>query len=183
MEERIEKLIREEHELHPVAELIDFYKLFFQASCGPGHLVENRDRASRFLHEELQETLDNHEPLVQDISLGENDYCRVDLKVIQNGLITEKEFFFAFIKSVPNKIEPAEFPELWPTIESKIKELNIFGPAFIMERKILSAVLGTRKVNHPRHSERFRREYNPHYRLIRKQFIKLSDIKPDYNKR
>jgi hypothetical protein len=179
MEDRIAQLIREEYDLHPAAELVDHYKLFFQACCGPGHLIDDRSEALGCLRAELLQDLDNEEPLIRDISMWDNDYCRVDLKVVKNGMMSEKEFFSLFLDSVSSKILPDRFPEYWPLIESKIKELDIFGPAFITERKTLSAILGEKKDYHPRHSERFRREYNPHYRLIKKKFLSIKTDCPE----
>jgi len=44
-EELIQNAIQEEMQLHPEARLIDIYKLFFQGTFGPGHLIHDKQSA------------------------------------------------------------------------------------------------------------------------------------------
>jgi len=54
--EKINGLIKSEFELHPKAQLIDYYKLFFQGTFGPGHIISNKESAIKFLKNELDES-------------------------------------------------------------------------------------------------------------------------------
>ena len=54
--DKIRKLIKSEFELHPKAQLKDYYKLFFQGTFGPGHIISSRSSARKFLQNELEET-------------------------------------------------------------------------------------------------------------------------------
>ncbi|MBW6516520.1 MAG: hypothetical protein K0B81_07910 [Candidatus Cloacimonetes bacterium] len=167
-------LIKIEYNLHPAAELIDYYKLFYQALYGPGHLITNESEAYSYLHEELLQFQGNQEPYVQDLSLSGNDFCRVNLQVILDKMISEIDYFDLFLQSARDQTSTDGYNKYWYEIEKLIKEIGVLGKVFEEQEKILKSCLDSAVVYSPRHSDIFRQNYNPHYRLIRKIF--LTDI-------
>ena len=51
-EYRIVELASHELDLHPAAQLVDLYKLFYQGTFGPKHIMEDQAVALRFLAED-----------------------------------------------------------------------------------------------------------------------------------
>jgi hypothetical protein len=170
--ERTTELILIEHAVHPRAELIDYYKLFFQAISGPGHLINNAEEARNYLSEEIRVMEDSEEPLFQDISYDGNDFCRVSLQTVRDNLISEKDFFERFFESAMNKLDNISMLNVWVEIEQLIYKLNVVGSGYDFQRKELDTLLKMRETFIPRHSETYRNEYKPHYRLLRNEYLK-----------
>ena len=53
MDNRIVELASHELDLHPEARFDDIYKLFYQGTFGPKHIMEDQEVALRFLAEEI----------------------------------------------------------------------------------------------------------------------------------
>lgn len=167
----VEKLIQQEHNLHPRAELIDYYKLYFQAICGPGHLIENEESAALFLRKELSESRINNEPLFQDISFSGFDFCRVNLKLIRLKLIKEEVFLNLFIESALSSKNRLISQKEWLEIEELIKGIQVIKTGYEKQKQSLNSQISFRQIRIPRHSKVFRITYRPHYRLIRKSLL------------
>ena len=166
----ISDLILSERRIHPVAQLIDYYKIFYQALYGPGHIISDERSARCYLDEELRLFTGNEEPLIQDISYIDNDYCRVNLQVIRLKMITFEEYFQSFLRSVTNERHKEDFFSLWAVIAGIIREMSILGVEFSKQYDDLNLWLQREGDYSPRHSEIYRQAYNPHYRLIRKRY-------------
>ncbi|MBT4575288.1 MAG: hypothetical protein HOB92_02350, partial [Candidatus Cloacimonetes bacterium] len=95
--EEIIKLINSEFTLHPRAQLIDYYKLFFQGTFGPGHIISDKNSVIEFLKNELDKSTIFEEKDYQKISYI-NDFYRVNLNVINEGMISFDDFVDAFLK-------------------------------------------------------------------------------------
>jgi hypothetical protein len=163
--EEIIKLINSEFTLHPRAQLIDYYKLFFQGTFGPGHIISDKNSVIEFLKNELDKSTIFEEKDYQKISYI-NDFYRVNLNVINEGMISFDDFVDAFLKSadIKNKIDYQSWLKEWKSIEKQIMMMNI--PIenvqeqsaglwkFIIDNKLVS------------HSDIYRSTYSPHYRLI-----------------
>ena len=100
-----------ERQLHdyPESTLRDLYKSFFQDRFGPGHIVSDTTAAGNYLRRELAEAAATggyaggyYEP----VGCGEQ-FCRVSLAVIAEGLVSYEHYFDAFMRSV-REIEPVE---------------------------------------------------------------------------
>ena len=160
-----------EFAIHPDAELIDYYKLFFQAIYGPGHLIDSREQARFYLQTELRQFEGNEEPHIQDISYAGRDYCRVNLQVIKKGLIGEDDFLERFINSVRDPNDGTCFIEVWDVLAELIGNLEIPDDDYVQQLAQLQKMLRPGRLLHPSHSYSYKQAYNPHYRLIRKKFI------------
>lgn len=163
--DKIRKLIKSEFELHPKAQLKDYYKLFFQGTFGPGHIISSRSSARKFLQNELEETSIFEERDYQNISYI-NEFYRVNLNVINKGIISFDGFLNAFLKSAEliNKISYEEWIKEWNNIEKQIFMMKI--PIDNIKQRsseLLEIIKNEQLVSH---SNIYRETYSPHYRLI-----------------
>ena len=163
--EKIIKLINSEYELHPKSQLIDYYKLFFQGTFGPGHIILNSSDAKKYLKIELEKSSIFEEQIFQNISYI-NNYYRVNLNVINKGLITFNDFFNTFLSSikVKHKITFSEWSENWKNIEKQVFKLKIPLTNIELQSNQLWEIIKIQKL--VSHSKIYRKTYSPHYRLF-----------------
>lgn len=164
-------LINSEFKLHPKAQLIDYYKLFFQGTFGPEHIISSKSAASKFLQNELDETSVFEKNNFQDISFI-NEMYRVNLSVIKKGIVSINDFFEAFIKSLDlkNKISFKEWLDNWKIIEQQIFSMKISIDNRIQQSAELCEIIKTKQLIS--HSKTYRIKYTPHYRLMNKEEFK-----------
>ncbi|MCD4650469.1 MAG: hypothetical protein K8S56_01580 [Candidatus Cloacimonetes bacterium] len=158
---RIRELIHTEFEYHPEAELIDYYKLFFQGIFGPAHNIEDRVSAKHYLESELSSMTDGYLPLCQEIS---EHFARISLSVVNKGLLSVDELLELFIISSEVRCPAVEWKTEWQRVESIL--LEILPDKFNSQRLEILEIVNASKLVIPRHSEIFRRKYSPHYRVI-----------------
>ncbi len=163
--EKIIKIIKSEFELHPKAQLIDYYKLFFQGAFGPGHIISNKESARQFLKDELKESSVFEKTDFHDISYI-NDFYRVNINVINKGLISFDDYLDAFLKSakLENKINFKYWLISWKYIEQQVLRMDIpFNNIKEQSAELWNIIKNKNLVSH---SEIYRKTYSPHYRLI-----------------
>lgn len=171
--DKITELIKSEFELHPKAQLKDYYKLFFQGTFGPEHIILNESSASNSLQNELEKSSIFEEKDFQNISYI-NEFYRVNLNVINKNKITFDDFLDAFLKSVniENKISYKGWLIDWENIEQQIIIMKI--PIENIEEqstKLWKIIKNKQLISH---SNIYRAAYSPHYRLISsEQFQRL----------
>ena len=171
--DKITELIKSEFELHPKAQLLDYYKLFFQGTFGPGHIISNKSSARKHLQKELEKSSIFEEHDYQNISYIHESY-RVNLNIINDGKISFDDFLDAFLKSAKVEIEISdkEWIEEWKNIEKQILMMKI--PIENIEEqstKLWKIIENKQLVSH---SSIYRTAYSPHYRLISsEQFQRL----------
>ncbi|HNX00926.1 MAG TPA: hypothetical protein PLE74_11995 [Candidatus Cloacimonadota bacterium] len=157
--------------LYPKATLIDYYKLFYQGTFGPGHIIENREIAYKALVQEIKGSSQSELPFVQDISFL-NPYCRVSLEVLEKKMIGEETFMDMLMESckVLRPITAIEWNEAWQEIEEILFQIlpKLYDKKLV---KMLHDEMYGDKIPLFRHSELFRETYKPHYRLIRKDLL------------
>lgn len=156
---------------YPDSELRDIYKSFFQDRFGPGHLIGDTLAARRYLHSELIKMGESSLPYYEPAGAGGN-YYRVSLAVIRDGLITEDEFFKAFMESAGKVTFPtiADWTAEWNDI-LKVIPTNLRN--YDSDKAMIDSVLasGNYAVHH---SRRFNESYHPHYRLIDKSTFRTN---------
>lgn len=176
--EQILTTARQEFELHPKANLRDYYKLFFQAIFGPGHFISNHERTLNFLQQELASATSFEDHLFQKITFV-NTFYRVNLKVVKLKLVCLADFFQGFLKSSSFQASQSfsEWISLWHTIATVLKK----SPLKIADFEEASQQLERNLINNDfviSHSEIYRTTYSPHYRLFtEKEFKKLGIVK------
>lgn len=177
---RIKEYLNYEFQTHPEAQLLDYYKYFSQSAFGPGHIISDYHSAKENLINEVESTAHFDEIMIQKCDYFKPFY-RVNLKLIKDNLIDFDAYFNAFIESasVIEPISEIEFIDEWNVIINVIKmelpnllnitDLNQIN--LMMEKK--------RYLCH--HSEIFKNQYHPHYRLIHQDFLSttLKDLLND----
>lgn len=181
--------LADEKVYHPKACLRDYYKLAFQAVYGPGHLIESKDSADKYLKAELQAIEINEDLTVQDISFNKcrlygeitGNYCRLSLKAISDGIITYNDYLSAFLRSAKNSSEAnscrtsfsdyntEKWLNLWKDTESYLRESKIVKD-FSESETLINGILRNSPVS--RHSDIYRENYHPHYRLMKKSILR-----------
>ena len=171
--DRIAELINSEFNLHPKAQLQDYYKLFFQDAFGPGHIIKDKTSAEKYLRIELEEASNFEEKDFQNIS-STNSFYRVNINVINKELISFENLLDAFIKSakIENEISSKEWLEEWGNIEQQILLMKI--PMENIEKQSTELWKIIRSEQLISHSSIYRKTYSPHYRLINaEQFSRI----------
>lgn len=150
---------------YPESTLQDVYKSFFQDRFGPGHLISDTTAAREYLHRELMEMCETAMPYYEPVGAGEH-YYRVSLAVIKDGLVSENDFFDAFIESAGKVTFPSvkEWANEWAEI---LKAVPADIENYSADKAMIDSVLGEGKYA-VHHSRRFNQAYHPHYRLIDK---------------
>ena len=107
----------------------------------------------------------NFELLNQNISYI-NEFYRVNLNVINKGMITFNDFLNAFLKSanIENEINHNEWMENWKNIEKQILLMKI--PIENIEQQSIELWKIIKSKQLVSHSDIYRAAYSPHYRLI-----------------
>jgi len=163
--DRITELIISEFELHPKAQLIDYYKLFFQGTFGPGHIIKDKISAENNLKTELTNTSNFEDIEFQNISFL-NTFYRVNINVLNEEIISLDDFLDAFLKSanIENEINHNEWMENWKNIEKQFFKLKIPIENIEQQSAELWEIIKDKQL--VSHSNAYRAAYSPHYRLI-----------------
>lgn len=151
---------------YPEATLQDIYKSFFQDRFGPGHLIADTVSARRYLQQELKEMETPATAYYEPAGSGEN-YYRVSLEVIRQGIVNEDEFFSIFLESAGKvALPPVEvWTQEWKEI---LKEVPVDIEGYQADKEMIDAALS--EGNYAmHHSRRYNKAYHPHYRLIDKE--------------
>lgn len=116
--------------------------------------LELEDMVSKGLHD------------AEPCGLGKN-FVRVPMDLVKDGLITEEEYFAAFLESSKDFKSPdlVFWMERWGFIESVIAKMDLQLPDYKRDAKTISKLL---EMGEPvvHHSDRFTMAYDPHYRIM-----------------
>jgi hypothetical protein len=168
MTDKIKSMISHELLLHPKAQLLDIFKLYMQSAFGPGHLIPNIDKARDYLLAELNENKQYTSTQCLCLILPCDAFyplARYSLDMIRNKSISFDDYFDAFIKtanSIPQTSDEV-FIDYWyqiiPWLET-LNKANFEADKMKIENLIYD---GHFLVSH---SEVYRVEYQPAYRVI-----------------
>lgn len=150
---------------YPALKAEDIFKFLFQSAYGCEHLVSDGDGALKHIKSEY-ETLSERE--TPDTERLDGEYSRVNLSCLKRGLSAETlaRLFCLSAKSEPNGNI---------LLESKLKtarELVLNGELPISPQDFDKSLDEWANRGYPalHHSEQFRREYKPAYRVIAKKY-------------
>ncbi|MCF7858823.1 MAG: hypothetical protein K9N07_05790 [Candidatus Cloacimonetes bacterium] len=177
MLDKINSLIGSEYKMHPKSQLVDYYKLFFQGTFGPGHIIKNLSSAKEFLLNELKNASTFEAEESQNISFI-NKFYRVNINVINKGLLTFEDFFTAFINSAELANEPTyeKWIEYWNLIEKQISKTDLPMTNLDVQSAALWKLIKMKQ--NLSHSDIYRKEYDPHYRLIQVEIYDKIKLQP-----
>ena len=174
-EKAILKLAFEEFELHPQSTLIDYYKLFFQGTFGPGHFVSDIISAIDFIYQELNSSQNFENHFYQKINYRQT-YYRVNLVVMKMNLISFNEFYPGFLISsrFKSNISMEQWVNEWQQIEGILESSSLEISNFEQDSQHLQQLFSKEDFV-VSHSQQYRKAYNPHYRLFNQvEFDKLN---------
>ncbi|OQC05839.1 MAG: hypothetical protein BWX76_00617 [Candidatus Cloacimonetes bacterium ADurb.Bin089] len=172
----IKQIISLELTLHPHLQLIDIYKLVFQAYLGPAHLIADKDEAAKRIMTEMLLHPEPYRPLKQDISSC-NGFFRLSLDLLlpnksmrPEKAITElyrKSYSLAeyMQESVLDYTYSLDITKLWKEAIPVVQELAVFD---ITEWQEVNTIAESKAI--PRHSQQYKIHYNPKYRVLKYQF-------------
>jgi hypothetical protein len=160
--EDIVKIAQVEHELHPYANLQDYYKLFFQAYFGQGHFISDNILADDFLQEELDTKSEAYLPLIQDIGNSQGLY-RLSLELISSGKLSKADFLSLFLKAPELVYNRNTWASNWLLVLEKLHDIL---PVLLVNKELMVCNEYILLNAQPHHSDCFRLTYHPHYRVM-----------------
>lgn len=166
-----EAFVRGYFEKYPEATLQDIYKGSFQDVFGPAHILTDRQAVIRYIESELKASTSFEEDDYQPCGWQGNFY-QVNLKVIADGRVPMDVFVDAFMASA-NGIDTTLTPHWineWELLQQAVRKVAPALEGFEEDSILLSHLLKEGKyVVH--HSRIFNANYQPHYRIIRKDIF------------
>lgn len=151
---------------YPLSTIQDFIKLLYQAVLGSAHLVVSvQDNYAYLLKEYESISYDENHVLYEEIS---EDLVRVHLEAIPKQHL--KTMHTLFMKSVHVSASKDALFETFNEVEKGIEEGYI--PFEMQEWQ--NAIKEYKKIGCPvvSHTPLFRENYHPHYRLMKKEYVK-----------
>lgn len=147
---------------YPFMQAEDIYKLAYQFYFGPAHFINDKAKAYNFIINKAKECTSKE---IEVVDLGE---CA------RYSLINDKEYldklFNAFYESAKVSEKPLDgFIKILEICINYLKEKEEVYDKFLLLLKRME------ELNYPAisHSQIYRDNYNPHYRLVKKDKIKL----------
>lgn len=156
---------------YPESQYADVYKNFFQDRFGPGHLLADKGAALKYLEAELADEAPFDGPMLEPTG-ADGRFVRVNLSVIRDSLVSTRDFFSAFVKSMEGLTLPSgnEWRAEWAAIDSVITVMGLRFPDEEADRAIVAkAMLSGDFAVH--HSDRYNAAYSRHYRIIRADIV------------
>ena len=152
---------------YPALELQDVFKALYQSAFGCEHLIADPSAAADFIRAEAAQSEDNAAELVEPLGGG---YYRVHLGVLQDGLSAET---FARLFALSARHEECGREKLEAML-STLQAITGAGELPFSARETAEAVEKWRKDGFPPlyHSEAFRKNYAPAYRVLRRDFAR-----------
>jgi hypothetical protein len=151
---------------HPLMQVQDVYKLIYQSAFGNSHILLDPGRARNNLDRELAGVRARDMPLLENIS-PDSSLVRVNLCAFRFRRLDGDLLFTAMLQSAGRSMGAQErFRERWHDFVKMVELDKLpFKPGRVK-------AFGTRHLAEPRemhHSEIYRINYDPHYRVVRRE--------------
>ncbi len=166
-------IVKQEINRYPAQRLVDIYKTFFQGHLGPAHLIADSTSAAQHIEAELAQSADfedyDYQPLPPD-----GKFVRANLKLIKDGKVSLEDFTAAFVNSAKpvSGTDIENWKAQWPKILAEIERQKPALPDFQKDRDFIESLLEKNEyVVH--HSDEFIEKYNPHYRVMSAEQVKI----------
>ena len=177
----IRSMCRQMIDTYPKATLQDVYKTCFQDFFGAEHLLSDTAAARRYLHSEIEQcagTELSRMPASEPTGFRHR-FIRINLSEVLSGKMTEQELLSLFIRAASkNNAYSADWLSEWREIEQIALSVHPEWKDETLQRALRQAAESKSAV---RHSEAFRKAYNPHYRIINVAGPAARDAQPTPN--
>lgn len=153
---------------YPKLQIWDLFKYIYQSSFGCEHMVSSLEMAEVYIREEAEKCSSAVEEIVEPL---DGDYCRVHLSCLKEGLSAGTLAKLFFLSAVHVEDGKERLEEKLSVLLETVKEKALpFGTDVVTV-----ALSEWRDAGYPAcpHSEAFRNEYAPAYRLIKKEYVVL----------
>jgi len=160
-----EKHLKEQLSLHPSMQPQDMLKLSFQAAYGAEHLLQDHARAYKLLLEEFENVTSADGALYEEIS---DDFIRINLSAWKYKKIPVNWLFNIFLESIQiKKADTGKFKYYLDICRAYTdsEQWDVFIADYI--NKGISPV---------HHSDFYRENEKPAYRLANKRFVRVLPI-------
>ena len=161
------KLILNHAKRYPKLKAQDIFKFIFQSAFGCEHLVSDKERVISYIEQELK----NFPSAPSKIEELDGDYSRVHLGIIREGLsvTTLGNLFYLSAKKEANGMK-----QLTLSLKA-VAELIDEGKLPVNKDEYYALLREWEEAGFPaiRHSDEFRENYKPCYRVIANRFIPL----------
>lgn len=153
---------------YPEMDIQDICKALYQSCYGSGHFVNSFSSCQERIEKEYQETDRKEKELLTQL---DGPYVRLDLSIIDRGLATSTLARMFMLSAKEDQCATAR-------LEEKLEILIRMIHEGFMEEKSLGFIDSWKMEGYPslHHSEKYRRLYAPHYRLIQKEMVPLLPV-------
>lgn len=166
-DDAIRRMCVEIHENYPAATLQDIYKTCYQDFFGAEHLMNDTAAARQYINHELEQCRDTDLSLMpkREPTGFRHRFVRINFSNIVEGELTEEQMLTMFIDAAgKDNAYSDNWLEEWQKIEKTALEVNPGWTDAELQAELMMAAEGNHAV---RHSDAFRENYNPHYRIVR----------------
>lgn len=175
--EKTRNLLTMHCQKYPRLQIQDVFKFLHQSSFGCEHLVTNLNSAIDYIDNESSRCDLNSNNLIDEL---DGEYSRVHLAFLRYGLSTETfgKLFFHSAKKEPDGM--AKLEEKIQVIADLVKENKLPFSFAEFETKIQE--WKTKDFSAVHHSNEFRENYNPAYRVISNRYISFLPLFAEIDK-
>ena len=168
-DKEIRQMCEDLHTRYPQATLQDVYKTCYQDYFGAEHLMNDTATTRRYLHQELEECGNtNLSAMPKEEPTGfRHRFTRINLSNVIDGELTEDQLLALFIEAAG---KDNTFGNDWAGEWNKIVNIALQVNPNWRDPELMAELQEASKANCAvRHSEAFRKAYNPHYRIVRQE--------------
>jgi len=170
-------ILREQLDRYPEMTGQDIYKLVYQSIMGPGHYGTDTNHIVMWLQQEAMamgfETPPDSLPLTEEIG---NGYLRVNLWPFLKSGGSLEALAEAQVASTQKAPDSAELQKTWHSVKSWARQ-GLLKPLSGEEIDQLTPFLEEKSWPAMHHSEKYSREYLPHYRVVSKSSLTILESK------
>ena len=152
---------------YPLATLQDIYKTCYQDFFGAEHLMNDTAAARYYINYELEQCKNSDLSLMpkREPTGFRHRFVRINFSNIVDGELTEEQLVMMFINAAgKDNAFSNDWAAEWKQIEKIALKVNPAWKDTELQSELTEAAAGNHAV---RHSEAFRENYNPHYRIVR----------------
>ena len=159
-------LLIKHYQKYPNLDIQDIFKYIYQSVCGCEHMISSPSEATRRILDEHRLNAPSAQPLIESL---DGKYSRLSLDCLNKGLSahTLGRLFFLSAKKESNTEE--QINEKLGIVKMLIEDGSL--PFNLSEFENAVAEWANKGFCAIRHSDNFRKNYNPSYRVISNSFV------------
>ena len=171
----VKKLVNDHLKMRPAMEVVDVYKLLFQGVYGVGHILTG-DAKSYLFDEAVKIKVQDHpeETLVESVS-PDGEIIRVNLRPFLRKKLSLTILFEAMMRSTVDG-DAKLFLERWKAYVNLVETGEL--PFSKLEVEELDMKINPNHIQPMHHSQKYRNEYYPSYRVVKRSEFNNLVIEP-----